>query len=242
MIKKIFDGFGLAVSMLSVVPFFKVHHFYKGINGYSVMFYPLVGALLGGLLYGFYMLCTLVFPQTHSVVLVFGAWVVLTGALHLDGLSDTIDGLFVAKEKALDVMKDSHVGGMGMIFSGVFLLLKLSSLLALSDMFYIIPVMMLSRFGAVIALYHFPYVHKNGMGALAKEELTPLHYALAFGSVLLLSIVLHVSTLFLLTYGVIYLLAQAFIRRYGGLSGDMYGFMIEVSELLLLNAVIAGLV
>ena len=45
--KNIFKGFALAVSMLTVIPFFKVHDFNKGINGYAVMFYPLVGFLLG---------------------------------------------------------------------------------------------------------------------------------------------------------------------------------------------------
>ncbi|WP_434657887.1 hypothetical protein [Sulfurimonas sp. NW9] len=58
---KLFKGFTLAVSMLSILPFFKVHDFYKGINGYAVMFYPFVGFLLGLLLYGTFLLLTLFF-------------------------------------------------------------------------------------------------------------------------------------------------------------------------------------
>ncbi|MEO1937495.1 MAG: adenosylcobinamide-GDP ribazoletransferase, partial [Sulfurimonas sp.] len=52
MLQKIASGFALAFSMLSIIPFFKVHNFYKGINGYAVLFYPLVGFLLGLLLWG----------------------------------------------------------------------------------------------------------------------------------------------------------------------------------------------
>ena len=46
---KTLKGFLLAFNMLSIIPFFKVHDFYKGINGYAVMFYPLVGFILGGI-------------------------------------------------------------------------------------------------------------------------------------------------------------------------------------------------
>jgi len=49
---RVFKGFALALSMLSTLPFFKVHDFYKGINGYAVMFYPFVGFILGAILYG----------------------------------------------------------------------------------------------------------------------------------------------------------------------------------------------
>ena len=53
---KILKGFALAVSMLTTLPFFKVHDFFKGINGYAVMFYPLVGAMLGFILFGIHSL------------------------------------------------------------------------------------------------------------------------------------------------------------------------------------------
>ena len=110
--------------MLSILPFFKTHDFFKGINGYAVMFYPVVGFLLGTILYVIYLFLEPYMPQQHLGIIIFGMWVLLTGALHLDGFCDTIDGLFVPKEKALKVMKDAHIGGMGMIFGGVFIIIK----------------------------------------------------------------------------------------------------------------------
>ena len=65
-------------------------------------------------------------------------------------------------------MKDSHVGGMGMTFTFVFLALKLSSVIYL-EAFYLLPViLMLSRFNAVLVIYFYPYV-SQGVGQLLKE-------------------------------------------------------------------------
>ena len=106
----------------------------------------------------------------HLGIIIFGLWVLLTGALHLDGFSDTIDGLYVSKEKALEVMKDPHTGGMGMILTVTFLILKASSLASL-EAFYLLPViLMLSRLNAVLAIYFYPYINPNGMATLAKQE------------------------------------------------------------------------
>ncbi len=239
--KNIFKGFALAVSMLTIIPFFKVHNFNKGINGYAVMFYPLVGFLLGLLLWVSYLLISTSLPPLHVGIIIFSLWVLLTGALHLDGLSDTIDGLFVDKSSALEVMKDSHVGGMGMTFTVVFLILKASSL-AVFDTFYLLPiVLMLSRFNAVLAIYLFPYISKNGMGALAKEELKAWQVGVAFLYIFILC--LDFSSFLLLGISLLVLLTCSlfFIKRYGGFSGDIYGFTIEITELILLNAILLGL-
>ena len=233
-------GFALAFNMLSIIPFFKVHHFFDGINGYSAMFYPLVGFILGSFLYGFHLLISPFFPSLHEGVLVFTLWVIITGAIHLDGLSDTIDGLFVSKEKALGVMKDSHVGGMGMLFSATFLLLKLSSLLHLQNYALLPFILMLSRFNAISAIYFFPYV-SSGVGSLLKKEFTWNYFLIAF--VFTTSLVFSYSSFFLLflALSVVVLVGVFFTRRLGGLSGDIYGFLIELSEVVFLNYFIVSM-
>jgi cobalamin 5'-phosphate synthase/cobalamin synthase len=237
---RIFKGFALALSMLTTIPFFKVHDFYKGINGYAVMFYPLVGALLGFILYGVALVLEPYMPHFHLGVILFALWVVLTGALHLDGFADTVDGLFVAKERSLEVMKDPHNGGMGMLFGGTFLLLKASSVAALPSYELLPLVLLLPRLMIVLSIYFYPYV-SSGMSMLAKEE---------FQSKQLVTALLY-SLLFVFLYNAWFLLVGAlfimllskrfFMRRYGGFTGDIYGFTIEVTELFLLNLIIAGL-
>lgn len=232
---KILKGFALAMNMLTILPFFKVHDFFRGINGYAVMSYPLVGALLGGILWLAYMLLAPYFPEAHLHIVLFALWVVLTGALHLDGFSDTVDGLFVPADRAETVMKDPHVGGMGMIFTAVFLLLKASSLWFLESLWLLPLVLMLSRFNAVLAIYFFPYIRKAGMSTLAKEEFTRSQLV-TVSLIVLATVALSGSWLLLLFSLLTLLLIKGFfVRRLGGFSGDIYGFTIEVTELLLLN-------
>lgn len=236
--KNFFKGFALAISMLTSVPFFKVHDFKRGINGYAVMSYPLVGFLLGLILWATHALLDGHLPSLHLGIIIFTLWVILTGALHLDGFSDTIDGLFVSKARAIEVMKDPNTGGMGMIFTVTFLILKASSL-AVFDAFYLLPVvLLLSRFNATLAIYLFPYISQNGMGTLAKAELKGSQVLMAFIYVALLSI--QTLGLFVLSLFVLFVIKSFFIKRYGGFSGDIYGFTIEVTELILLNAILLG--
>jgi len=232
-------GFSLAVSMLTTIPFFKVHEFFQGINGYAVMFYPLVGFFLGSILYGTSLILGPYLPSTHLHIILFTLWVLLTGALHLDGLSDAIDTLFVSKERSIEVMKDPHVGAMGMTFTGVFLILKASALWHLEALWVLPLILMLARFNTVLAIYFFPYIRDNGMSTLAKQEFTlgQLTFsvllvgatALCFPAGLLLLLVSLLSLFFFKLW---------FTSRFGGFSGDLYGFMIEGTELLLLHVIL----
>ena len=235
------QGFALALSMLTIFPFFKIHHFFKGINGYAVMSYPLVGALLGGLLWIIYLLLLPFFPEAHLHVVVFVLWVLFTGALHLDGFSDTVDGLFVPKERAEAVMKDPHAGGMGMIFSITFLLFKASSLYFLEALELLPIILMLSRYNAVLAIYFFPYIRKAGMSTLAKQEFTKQQLLLSSSIVLALVWFTHSWLLFAFSLFSLLLIQRFFTKRLGGFSGDIYGFLIEVTELVLLNLLLFGI-
>lgn len=234
---RLFQGFALAFNMLTIIPFFKVHDFFKGINGYSAMFYPLIGFILGSVLWGIHTLLQDYVASNHLSVIIFALWVLMTGALHLDGLSDTIDGLFVSKEKALEVMKDSHVGGMGMTFTVVFLLLKLSSVIHL-EAYYLLPViLMFSRLNAVMAIYFYNYI-SSGVGALIKEELSTKYLLIAIFYSLLLAFFFSFTIGLLLSIFTLLVTAKFFTSRLGGLNGDTYGFIIELTELLLLNYII----
>ena len=233
-------GFALAVNMLTIIPFFKIHDFFRGINGYAVMSYPLVGVILGGILWLVYTLLVPFFPEAHLHIVLFVLWVVLTGALHLDGFSDTVDGLFVPKERAEEVMKDPHTGGMGMIFSITFLIFKASSLWFLEAIYLLPVILMLSRFNTVLAIYFFPYIRKEGMSTLAKQEFTKKQLIVSI--VMILVVVALSSSWLLLAISLLTLLLikRFFIKRLGGFSGDIYGFLIEVTELILLNILLIG--
>lgn len=99
----------------------------------AVRYFPLVGALVGGISAGTLWLAALVLPLHLAVVLGMVAGILVTGAFHEDGLSDFADGMGGghAKEKVLSIMKDSRVGAYGVIALVLALLLKYQALLAL---------------------------------------------------------------------------------------------------------------
>ncbi len=235
------QGFALAFSMLTILPGFRIHTFTPGLGGCAAMSYPVVGAVLGALLWGLAAVLEPFFPAAHLHLLLFGAWVLLTGALHLDGFSDSVDAFFVPVRRAEAVMKDPHVGAMGMVFTALFLLLKASSLLWLDALWLLPAILALSRFNAAAAIYFFPYVRAEGMSSAAKKEMTApmLAVAAAFTAAVLFAtpgsaIPAAVSLLTLA------LVSRLVMRRYGGYSGDLYGFLIETTELALLNAAVAA--
>ncbi|MDF1878640.1 adenosylcobinamide-GDP ribazoletransferase [Sulfurimonas sp. SAG-AH-194-C20] len=238
--KNILKGFALSISMLTTLPFFRVHEFYKGINGYSVMFYPLVGLLLGFILYFISLGLSLYMPSFHIGIILFSLWALFTGGLHLDGYCDTVDGLFVDKSRSLEVMKDPHNGGMGMIFGGVFFILKASSLAAF-ELLYLLPIiLMLPRLAVVFMIYAYPYVSKSGMSTLAKEELQGWQVLVALVYTLVVVVYFKAWFLLLVTLLLTLVIKSFFIKRYGGFTGDIYGFSIEIIELILLNIAIIG--
>lgn len=235
----VLKGFALSLSMLTTLPFFKVHDFFKGINGYAVMFYPLVGFILGSILYAFYYILEPFFPSTHLHLIIFALWVLLTGALHLDGLSDAVDALFVSKDRAVEVMKDSHIGAMGMTFTAVFLILKASALWHLQALWALPLILMYSRFNAALAIYFLPYIRENGMGALAKQEFTSKQLFTSTLSVVFMALIFAKGLILLfISLLSLYLFNLWFSKHFGGFSGDLYGFMIEGTELILLHTVL----
>jgi len=96
-------------------------------------FFPVVGLLLGLIVAGVDILARFLWPDPLAALVVVLAWIVLTGALHVDGLADAGDGLFShrSREQILAIMKDSRVGVMGVVCLAGILGLKWGGLWAL---------------------------------------------------------------------------------------------------------------
>ena len=92
--------------------------------GRAVGWFPLVGVVLGLLLYGLNDVAQLIFPMSVSAAITLFAWVLFTRAFHLDGFMDTCDGLFggFTPQRRLDIMKDSRMGAFG-VAGGVLILI-----------------------------------------------------------------------------------------------------------------------
>jgi len=94
--------------------------------GQSVLFYPIVGLLIGLSLY-FTQLLLPTYALELKAAMILSFWVLLTGGLHLDGLADCTDawaGGLGNKQRSLDIMKDPAAGPIAVVILLLLLLLK----------------------------------------------------------------------------------------------------------------------
>ncbi|MEG1027168.1 MAG: adenosylcobinamide-GDP ribazoletransferase, partial [Oscillospiraceae bacterium] len=114
--KRYFNGFIMSLSMFSIIPTPQIWNE----NALSLMipFFPLVGAIIGALWYGvFLLLQALNVPIMLSAVILALCPLILSGFIHIDGYMDTSDAIFsrATLEKKKDILKDSHVGAFAVI-------------------------------------------------------------------------------------------------------------------------------
>ena len=138
-------------------------------QGRSLLYYPLVGLLLGGLLWllQYWLAGTAALLQA---ALLLSAWVALSGGLHLDGLADSADawvGGMGDRERTLALMKDPCCGPMAVVVLLLVLLLKFAALVALLESGTLAALLLAPLLGrsAVLALIlGTPYVRQGGIG------------------------------------------------------------------------------
>ncbi|MGC7871110.1 adenosylcobinamide-GDP ribazoletransferase [Desulfosporosinus sp. SYSU MS00001] len=237
-------GFLIALTFLTRLPLPspKVEVTSEEFTG-SYRYYPLVGLLIGFILW---LLAKGLFPFFPPLVLgalLLVAELILTGGLHLDGFMDSMDGLLSARspERILEIMKDSRVGAHASMALFGLLLFKFSLLASLTlakfSLLLIMP--MLSRWVFQIGVIAFPYARAQGLGKgfhEATQWITLLiSGALVCGISYLLSGFAGIISFFVCVIAVT-LWAKKITSLIGGLTGDLYGAIIELSEVLCLFA------
>ena len=207
----------------------------------SYLYYPLVGLVLGLLLWLLAKASIPYFPPLVLGALILIAQLILTGGIHLDGFMDSMDGLLSARspERMLEIMKDSRIGAHSCMALVGLLLLKFSLLASLTPtQFSILLVMpMLSRWVFQIGVIGFPYARPQGLGKGIQETAHWIPFLFSGGLVLAASFYL-AGFAGLIAFGVcvltVTLLASRITTLLGGLTGDLYGAFIELSEVVCL--------
>ena len=214
--------------------------------GRSLLFYPMVGLLFGGLLWLLDAVLLGAPPLLHAALLL-TAWVLLSGGLHLDGLADSADawlGGFGDRDRTLLIMKDPRSGPIAVITLVLVLLLKFAALLALIEqgqslVLLIVPV--LGR-GALLGLFlTTPYVRAGGLGQALADHLPrragwQVLLACAVGCMLVAGWT--GVWMLVVTASVFIWLRQMMLRRLGGCTGDTAGALLELLEMVVLVAVL----
>lgn len=209
----------------------------------SVLFYPLVGLLLGAILALLGALLLADRGEFFPAVVVVTVWVLLTGAMHLDGLADSVDA-YCASHKGskatLEVFKDPACGPMAVAAVVLVLLLKVAALALLFERGqWLLPLMaalVVSRWLLFPFMVFTPYLREGGLAA----DMALKPYIKAW---LPISILAWVSVLILnapLALGIavaavlVFLWRRLWCQMVGGYVGDCLGAQVELVEVLIL--------
>lgn len=206
--------------------------------GRSLLWYPLVGLLIGALL----VLLQWCLANTHSLLqaaLLLAVWVAISGALHLDGLADCADawvGGLGDRERTLSIMKDPRSGPVAVAVLVVVLLLKFAALVALIEAghgMWLLLAPWIARCAMPLLFMTTPYVRANGLGAALAANLpgTMMTRVLLLNAAVLVLLFGAAGGVGLLVgAGVLLVLRRAMIRRIAGMTGDTAGAVLELIE------------
>jgi len=216
----------------------------------SLAWYPVVGLLLGTLLGGLaWALQSL--PPLLSAAVVLVAWVMLTGALHLDGLADSADAWIgglgstwsESRDRTLEIMKDPRCGPAGVVALVLVLLMKFAALASLPTTGWaaLLLAPLLARMALTAVFISTPYVRRGGLGAaLVAAPRAACVVALALGLVLCGAFGWRGGLAVVIAVIVFVLWRRACVRRLDGITGDTAGALAEMTEAAVLVAIVAS--
>jgi len=211
--------------------------------GRSLLWYPLVGLLLGLLLFALQQLLGGLSLLLQAALLL-TVWVGVSGGLHLDGLADSADawvGGYGDRERTLEIMKDPRSGPIAVVVLMLLLLLKFAALVSLLENGAGALLVLLPWIGRSVLPLLFlttPYVRQGGLGqALAKHLPRRQLPWLLVGHVGLMLLFGWPALLALLVAGGVFIwLRMLMLKRLGGTTGDTAGALLELVECAVLVA------
>jgi len=222
-----------ALQFITILPLGKTESFEPE---KMIPFFPLVGILLGLLVAVFDTIVVRFWAPPVVALLDIILLAVLTAAFHLDGLGDTADGLLGtrSRDKALEIMKDSRIGTMGLVAILFGLAIKWGGIAGLNyhRSLFLIIVPAYARAGILFGMRFLPYGRSDGTGKpFFHEKLAWMHFwglLLPVGLSLLLGLkAIWLNLAFAIIVGSILIFYK---RRMGCITGDMLGAMTEVTE------------
>lgn len=235
-------SFLLALQFLTIIPVKMKDVEEKKIPG-ALIYFPLIGLLLGLVLAGMdKLLFILNFEQFIINTILVVLLIVLTGGLHLDGLSDTFDAFLSRKnkEEMLKILRDSHIGVMGVLSLISIILLKiafLSSINISSKIISLLLMCILSRWSLVFVMFLFPYAREEGK---AKVFIQGINFKIFISSTLIaLACTIAIWKIkglfvFIIIAMSSYMIGKFINNKIGGMTGDTIGATSEVAEIIVL--------
>jgi adenosylcobinamide-GDP ribazoletransferase len=248
--KKLWNRINLTLGFFTTLPV-KYVEWTEEDNKYMPLFIPFVGIVIAVLFYLLLLLLNILdlsYILSSIIVVVF--FIFITGGLHLDAFMDTCDAHFSRRDisRKLEIMTDSNIGAFAAVFFVVLMLVKFGVLhdLFLNDIpiYSLIIIPVISRLFQSLLLLNSPFAKEDGLarmyGSLHKKYqwYFLLYFALIIivgvllQQIILYSILVFVCALYMFVY------KRFAIKQFGGITGDVIGAYIEISEVLLLITIL----
>lgn len=218
----------------------------------SIVYFPLVGFVLGVLTYLSGLISVQIFNPYIASIIITLTCVVLTGGLHIDGLGDTFDAIYSYRdrERMLEIMKDSRLGTNSLLAILFLVLLKVGFIYSIIDkgiLWMIIFMPVIARLGVIALTYKTRTPREKGMGNLFIGKATKSMIAIAVTYTILLIIIvgkliflstnmqiLAVISSIIIVFIFVNLFKNHIYKKIDGVTGDILGCTIEMSEVLYL--------
>lgn len=203
------------------------------------VYFPVVGLIIGLCDMAVYLLFSRILPEPIAITMAILANLCVTGAFHLDGLCDTVDGIYSARtrERMLEIMKDSRIGTNGGVALVLDLALKFMGIWYCEPKWLVILLMPVAgKLVQGVIAYKAVYPRKNGIGIYVGT--IPFWGALGAALIGLIPLVFAFSWYGIGIWAVLLIMAYLFriyiTGKIGGVTGDVMGAGSELSEIWLL--------
>lgn len=240
------QSFVIAMSMYSKIPMPAVEWKKENMK-YAMCFFPLVGVVIGAAVY----LAGRLFFGLHCQPLMRGAVctlvpILISGGIHMDGFMDTMDALasYGDKEKKLAILKDSHAGAFAILGLGCHLVWSLAvwgeipeEMLGVAALSFVV-----SRSLSGYSVVTFPAARENGLARTFQDQAEKKRVKITMLVFLILAAAGMCAVHLRAAAGA--LLAEVLVfwyykkmstRQFGGVTGDLAGYFLEISELAMLT-------
>lgn len=236
-------GFLTIISFFTRIPVgnkieYKEENFLKALSLYSLM-----GAVIGFFLVLLYIIFSNTISLLKGLVLALG-YIFITGGIHLDGTSDTADGIFSGRtgERIFEIMSDSHIGAFG-VLSLIIVVLSQFVMFSYIDIYSCFMMPVVGRASVIVASWNKKYAKKTkGMGTLFIESINTKVLIinlliLLFFAILMPNRLVIVTSIFA-TLMVSYFISCKIEDKIGGMTGDTCGFITEISQIIFMILVL----
>lgn len=240
--------FLFALTFLTRIPFAAAYDYTDDLPAHSMRYYPLIGLIIGFILIAVNYLASLIFPLSVVNIFIMITLIYITGGIHLDGFIDTVDGFFGGnnRQDTEEIMHDSLVGSFGVLAVILLILLKFFLLLELKGqmrlpLLLLMPV--LGRWMIVYAACCYPLAKSSKLARLFSAKLGTAELIWSSIWLILIALIINIMyglavitalIIFAVSLGICLLLSKYAVKRLGGLNGDLYGTINEVTEVIVL--------